>query len=458
MNFKKGAKRCRSDSACLLRIFEMVVTAKNLFAILKNLNPLVNLLFMNSANSDAAYRAQVRNVILKKSWGNEVLLDGVKESGIFSISRVKKLKRTFDGNEQLERRLRFPEKLGEARMLRGVQELKKKASIIDLILLVQICIGSRFVEVLFISQIEVSTVPGKSSSLYIRIIGIGKEQRESRRKNLEMYKAKRRKTNSDPSSNADEEMNAVSDFEPKEVIKPVLFGVSPQEIVDAVKTIREDVRKKVAGYDEIKRDEFDKIQKITNLYLQKAVARVFELFGYRQTHLLRRIYANWSYQTYGQLDMAQLAWFKLVLGHTSTNTSRAYTTLLITPIVRAENAAMTTLVGSIKTEQEMLKEELHSLKEELLLLHTFKNEPPLQEGYHNFWVTADNRWVTIQRATNEKVLETNDKIETMVLELTARNVPITNSNLRAVGFGSRIILKWNEWKKKNAQKTNSKSN
>ena len=268
---------------------------------------------------------------------------------------------------------------------------------------------------------------------------------------MALYKAKRRKTNlgwdDEEQKNTDEEMNAVSDFEPKEIIKPVLFGVSPQEIVDAVKTIREDVRSKVKDYDEIKRDEFDKIQKITNLYLQKAIARVFELFGYRQTHLLRRIYANWSYQIYGQLDMAQLAWFKLVLGHSSTTTSRAYTTLLIIPIVKAENAAMTTLVGSIKTEQEMLKEEFLSLKEELLVLHTFKNEPEFKEGYHNFWVVEDNRWVTIKRATNEKVLDTNVKIQAMVLKLTENNVPVTNSNLRAVGFGSRIILKWNAFEK-----------
>ena len=107
----------------------------------------------------------------------------------------------------------------------------------------------------------------------------------------------------------------------------------------------------------------------------------------------------------------------------------------------------TTLVGSIKTEQEMLKEEFLSLKKELLLLHTFKNEPVFKEGYHNFWVVEDSRWVTIKRATNEKVLDTNAKIQAMVLKLTENNVPVTNSNLRAVGFGSRIILKWHAFEK-----------
>ena len=90
INFKNGAARCRSDTACLLRIFEMVVTAKNLFGILKNLNVLVDVLFTNSANSDASFRVQIRNVILKKAWGNEVLLDRVKNEGVFSISRTKK--------------------------------------------------------------------------------------------------------------------------------------------------------------------------------------------------------------------------------------------------------------------------------------------------------------------------------------------------------------------------------
>ena len=81
INFKNGAKKCRSDTACLLRIFDMVVTAKNLFGILKVLNVLVDILFTSSANSEASFRVQVRNVILKKSWGNEVLLDRVKNEG-----------------------------------------------------------------------------------------------------------------------------------------------------------------------------------------------------------------------------------------------------------------------------------------------------------------------------------------------------------------------------------------
>ena len=69
-----ATNRCRSDTVCLLNVFEPVVTKTNVIAILTELDGLVNELFP-IANSDAQYRVQVRNVILKKPWGTEVLLD-----------------------------------------------------------------------------------------------------------------------------------------------------------------------------------------------------------------------------------------------------------------------------------------------------------------------------------------------------------------------------------------------
>ena len=110
---------------------------------------------------------------MKKTWGNEVFLDKIKQSKIFTLFGVKKAKRAREANDKLEFNLRHPEKLGEAKLLRGVAELKKKKTIHDKILLVQICIGSRFSEVLFISEISLSTLPENPGHTYIRVFGVG---------------------------------------------------------------------------------------------------------------------------------------------------------------------------------------------------------------------------------------------------------------------------------------------
>jgi integrase len=405
------------------------------------------------ANSDASYRVQVRNVILKKPWGTETFLDKIKESKVFAISSLKRNKRIREANDKLEHNLRFPEKVTEAQILRGVTELKKRKTIHDKILLVQLCIGSRFTEVLFISDISVSNLPEKPAHTYIRVYGVGKEQRESRRKNLAVLKAKRRKISEykhdddeeevvfdEDDADALEEDNQVSDYEPKEIIKPVLFDVSPMEISDLVKEIRVELRKKVSWYDTITREDFNLLQKLANLYLQKAVDRVFELFGYRHTHLMRRLYACWSYETWGKTDMAQLGWYKAVLGHTSSNTSRAYTTLIVLPIVQAGNKNLETLVGQVITQQKMASEQVAVLQEEIKQLHTFNNPPIAAEGEANFWLGSN--WVTVQKAPNEKVENPEARVGEWAAKLEQAGVEVTKSNLREVGFGSRIINDW----------------
>jgi hypothetical protein len=93
--------RCRSDTVCLLNVFERLITKVNVFAILTELNGLVDNLFP-VANSDASYRVQIRNAILKKPWGNEVFLDTIKQSKIFALSGVKKAKRVREANDGVQ--------------------------------------------------------------------------------------------------------------------------------------------------------------------------------------------------------------------------------------------------------------------------------------------------------------------------------------------------------------------
>jgi hypothetical protein len=212
------------------------------------------------------------------------------------------------------------------------------------------------------------------------------------------------------------------------------------EISDLVQEIRVELRKKVSWYDKITREDFNLLQKLANLYLQKAVDRVFELFGYRHTHLMRRLYACWSYETWGKTDMAQLGWYKAVLGHTSSNTSRAYTTLIVLPIVQAENKNLEKLVGQVITQQKMASEQTAAMQEEIKQLHTYNNPPIAAEGEANFWLGSN--WVTVQKAPNEKVENPEARVGEWAAKLEQAGVEVTKSNLREVGFGSRIINDW----------------
>jgi hypothetical protein len=417
--------------------------------VLTELDGLVSELFP-IANSDAQYRVQVRNVILKKPWGTEVLLDKIKASGIFALSGVKKAKRVREANDKLEFALRNPQKFNEAKVLHAVHELKKRKSFEDTVLLVQICVGSRFTEVLYISQYSVSDLNEYPGHTYIRIYGVGAEQRESRRVNLERLKAKRQKTSEykDDDSDYDEdtadridEDNAVSEFEPKEIIKPVLFDVTPEEIVQMVTEIRAHIRKKVTWYDELTRDNYARIQQLTNLFIQRAVKRVDVLFGARHTHLMRRIYAFWSYETYGKNDMAQLGWYKAVLGHNSSNTSRAYTTLLILPIVKAEDKNLNVEIGTVKTDQDLLKEQVEKMKEEVQDLHTFNNPPDVEPDEVLFW-TSDKKWAKVIKRQKEVMADKAGWVDEYAAKLRQNNIVPTKQNLRKLGCAPSTIDEW----------------
>ena len=122
------------------------------------------------------------------------------------------------------------------------------------------------------------------------------------------------------------------------------------------------------------------------------------------------------------------------------NTIRAYTTLLILPIVKAENMKLEVVVGSVKTSQELLREEVEDMKTQIKDLHTFNNPPDTEEGFINFW--HDKKWLTLPRASNEKVADPAARVGEYAEKLKAAGLPVTKSNLRQLGFGSRIINEW----------------
>ena len=87
--FETHTLKCRSDSICLLHVFESKITDSTLRKALAALDPIVNGLFF-APDSDAAFRQKVRRAILAKPWGSEALLNEIKKSGIFALSRSKK--------------------------------------------------------------------------------------------------------------------------------------------------------------------------------------------------------------------------------------------------------------------------------------------------------------------------------------------------------------------------------
>ena len=452
--YGSNTQRCRSDTICLLDVITVKLTKTNLEPVLRQLNKLIEVLFP-IANSDAAYRVKVRNAILSKPWGNELLLDQIKQKGIFSISKVKKAKRTLDANNTLEYNLRNPIKIPEQSVLRAVAELKKKRTIHDKILLVQLCVGSRFVEVLFISDYSVSKLDKYPGHTYIRIYGVGKEQRESRRKNLAQYKLKnkRRKLNSMMVADDDEEqqqdLDSLSEIEPKEIIKPVLFNVRPQEIVDVVQQIRAEVTNRVSWYKTLTRDDFKKMQQLSNLYLKKAADKVFEFFKVRKTHLMRKIYAGYSFEQYGKTQMSQLGWFKAVLGHNSSITSRAYSNVVFLPIVQADEKAIRAELGSVKTSAAITSEQIQDMQTEIKelydLLGGFK-KPPMKQGYVHIWNKQEQRWITLQKKPDRKVSNRKQQFEEYVKLLKTNGLTASQTNLRKLGFGGSTISKF--YKKK----------
>ena len=85
------------------------------------------------------------------------------------------------------------------------------------------------------------------------------------------------------------------------------------------------------------------------------------------THMLRRLYVNWGYKSFGKTTMKETAFAARTLGHSGFGVSLFYTSLIMKPSLSADMAlseAITQRVSLLSAKVEELEAQIDELKEE----------------------------------------------------------------------------------------------
>ncbi len=222
--------------------------------------------------------------------------------------------------------------------------------------------------------------------------------------------------------------------------KPILFKHSPAYIRHLVyKVIRPELVKHLVNnynYTEAtargmvysRLDDKEANKQITKIMNPDAVTRTRELFGgsvVAGTHTLRKIYANYSYDTVAEKSVTRNAWIQRVLGHQSDAlyTSISYTGVMITrplPISAAEwpngSQEMQSQIAAIGQSVNEIQEKQDVQMGTKVLI-----------GGHTFTPIKPKRGQPVQR---------HEFIWERVLEMHSKGVKISIGNIRKLHVGT----------------------
>jgi hypothetical protein len=317
-----------TDTSALRALFQSelrIRTKDEILALLVPLSTLIDLLY-TYPNSEDKYRAQLRTDILRQH--DEAFVDLIKSQHIFAMSALKKAQCIRLSNTRIENGMKHPliltKKWIECTLY---PHLSSNITLADMIILVILATGSRFIEVVKTSTYSIPALSSQGStssrgstifekqrtrassrlptiaipcgnSRNIIITGLAKQVRPSRQATF----AKHRKLDHYPTITT--------------ITKPTLF-IEPQQVIKLV--------------DEIRMTLSNTRPSISHLVLNRRCNNILtQIHKDISTCTLRKIYAAYSYEVYGKSqDMQPLAWIAQVLGHQSSTTSRSYHSILI---------------------------------------------------------------------------------------------------------------------------------
>jgi len=381
---------CDTELVCidkLLSAQSKLVTLENYEAILKSLSILLDKILYEP--QDAANEQSKRSLIIsllenEYKWFTPDRRAKVVESGIFSLSKKKLQIRNCNLRNNTLKRLSNVVQISDYHMMMAVQYLKKRVQLGHddwlhaAIQLVQVSVGSRWIEVAIVSQFSKSKHDPKA----ITITGVAKEGAKIKKKKVDevrLINTMQKIDDIEGIQTIDENENIEETLPEMEIeSKPVLF-MTPKEVIDLVKKIRTVMSAVEQKKNKIKLKNDRKHRKyIHNTYFQQSVKFFDDLWykvarGYKfnnKTHTWRKIYANYSHQLWnpnGNLN----AWIMKVLGHITINTSFAYADVVIIRNVQRKEKirreVLNTLVFEntlITTENSKLRNMLSELKKE----------------------------------------------------------------------------------------------
>lgn len=258
----------------------------------------------------------------------------------------------------------------------------------DRVIFVQLSVGSRFIEVIKISDYIAIDDPH-----VIKIVGTAKSEEKE-----------------------------------KEIIKPIIHGLA-SDVIQAVEFIRDNMTFKKHAQTNAQ---------LTNALSKTVMVRIQKLFGIKLgTHDLRKIYGNASFYLFAQKSKTSLnGWLNKVLGHIEGNleTSLHYSTINIIDDIPKMDAETKEAMHEVKSavergeaKQEQVEDNLEVVNDDLNIVE-LKN----RDGQKSYFKKLPRKPRLSQEAKKDRLFEAISK-------LTSNGIKATYAVLKKLGFGSRII-------------------
>ena len=220
--------------------------------------------------------------------------------------------------------------------------------------------GARWIEVLLVSQFNLSDQEKYVPDLYIVVVGVAKEGSKARK----LFKKRLQEAKASENENmllelASEVEQDMLDVLPDVIIpKPVLFhdkGVTPQFILDTVERIRKLIRKNSP-------DIAENRQALSAKYVGKSIdffntcwpEKLIDRFV-NKTHTWRKLYGAYSFRLFKPYDNIN-SWLRDVLGHESLATSFSYADVTVVPHVEVKTPDVVAFMSAMTAEMKLLRE------------------------------------------------------------------------------------------------------
>lgn len=211
--------------------------------------------------------------------------------------------------------------------------------------------------------------------------------------------------------------------------KPVLFKLPVQYVQCLVYDVIRPAVKIWMGKNKVKKTDELLATKLTNAHNSTANAALRKIIKrMKGTHTMRKIYANYSYDTLADKSMTRNAWISDVLGHrpTSVTTSISYQNVRVVLPPPQKEMSLEDKTTEIYSMISNLKREMKSIREDMGVFN-----PPSSRKRKQF-------------NNDEEILEEGNEIERQLAEKglnpTAANFQ-SNPNLHMHG------RKWQQWKR-----------
>lgn len=346
-------------------------------------------------------------------------------------------------------------------------DLIASTNVHDKILLVQLCTGARWIEVVKVSQFylthqtnwknanknPISTYHGHDPQRDIVVVGVAKVRRnkksnqaaaqEEEKKGDEEEKKEEGEVadaeydSQDADQDVDDNSKKLTDTDSKRMLapKPVMF-IKPEEVQHLVyNLIRPWFRSRMRDQDPTYDDASNQMlttsyNKLTNARLKTySITSRPEDMARVHTHMMRKLYANYSYDTYAAKSITKPAWIQMVLGHlpTSFMSSLAYNTANVFDAVpQAEHP-----------KEEFAYGELQAALKNARKLLQVSNADHLR----SLFITDDHEVVKLELVSRggysheERLAVFKERTE----QMRRANIPRTTKNYKQLGFSHKYI-------------------